>query len=162
MQKVLSRHARYHQGHYVCRHPEKYVGNHNAIIYRSSLEKKFQLYCDLNPDIIYWNSEEIVIPYYDIVDGKNHRYYVDFWIVKVDENGKENKYIVEIKPYSKLKRPKLNEDRLDTRYIKSYNLALEEYAKNIQKWKAAVEYAKARNMKFLIITEKDLKKLNII
>ena len=31
------------------------------------------------------------------------------------------------------------------------------YIQNIAKWKAAKEYAEARNMKFMVITEKFLK-----
>ena len=50
------------------KYPQKYQGNHNNIICRSSWERKFCRYCDLNNNIIAWASEEISIPYMSPVD----------------------------------------------------------------------------------------------
>ena len=49
------------KGIYKPTNPKKYVGNPNNIVYRSLLERKFMLYCDRNPDITYWASEELAI-----------------------------------------------------------------------------------------------------
>ena len=38
--------------------PEKYVGDAKNIICRSSWERKFCRWCDLNENIIKWGSEE--------------------------------------------------------------------------------------------------------
>ena len=45
--------------------PKKYVGNPNNIIYRSLLERRFMVYCDNNPGIVQWASEELPIRYYN-------------------------------------------------------------------------------------------------
>ena len=43
--------------------PRKYKGDINNIICRSSWEKRFCSWCDLNESIIEWGSEEFWIPY---------------------------------------------------------------------------------------------------
>ena len=48
-----------YKGLYRPTNPKKYVGDVNKIVYRSLLERKFMLYCDRNPDITYWASEEL-------------------------------------------------------------------------------------------------------
>ena len=64
--------------------PRKYKGDVNNIICRSSWEKKFCSWCDLNESIIEWGSEEFWIPY-RAPDGKVRRYFPDF-IIKVKES----------------------------------------------------------------------------
>ena len=65
----------------------KYKGDPTKIIWRSLWERKFMTYCDANPSIIEWGSEEIVIPYISPVDGKVHRYFPDFYIKYVNKQG---------------------------------------------------------------------------
>ena len=72
--------------------PNKYMGNPDNIICRSSWERRFCKECDTNPSIKKWASEEFSIPYVSPADGKVHRYYPDFLIEKTD--GK--RYIIEI------------------------------------------------------------------
>ncbi len=43
--------------------PKKYNGNAKNIICRSSWERRFCNYCDINESIIEWGSEEFFIPY---------------------------------------------------------------------------------------------------
>ena len=62
-------------------HPKKYKGDITNIICRSTWEKKFCHYCDLNENVIEWGSEEFFIPY-RAPDGKTRRYFPDF-IMKV-------------------------------------------------------------------------------
>ena len=50
------------QGRFKPRNPGKYKGDPSNIIYRSSWEKKFMLWCDCNLNVLEWGSEEIVIP----------------------------------------------------------------------------------------------------
>ena len=73
---------------------EKYRGDVNNIIYRSLWERSFMKYCDDNPDVVEWGSEEIVIPYISPIDGKRHRYFPDFYVT----TSKGDKFLVEIKP----------------------------------------------------------------
>ena len=127
--------------------PKKYVGNTKQIVYRSLLERRFMRYCDLNPDILFWASEELPVRYYSPLDNKWHRYFPDFIIKTV----KDEKFMIEIKPSRQSVRPKTPK-----RKTKSYMRENMEYIKNQAKWSAAMEYCENNNMKFKIITEKDL------
>ena len=74
--------------------PGKYRGNPTRVIYRSLWERKFMVFCDNNPSIIEWGSEEIIIPY-RAPDGKVRRYYPDFYIKVREKSGRLAKYIIE-------------------------------------------------------------------
>ena len=130
-------------------HPKKYVGNTNQIVYRSLLERKFMRYCDLNDDIIYWASEELPIRYFNPLDKKYHRYFPDFVVKTV----KDEKYMVEIKPSRQVDKPKTPKRKTKSYMIESFN-----YIKNQAKWQDARKYCDDMNMKFKLITEKDLGK----
>ncbi len=74
-----------YKGRYTPKNPQKYVGNPQRIIYRSSWERKLMVYCDTNKDVLEWGSEEVIIPYLSPWDGQIHRYFPDFY-VKVKQN----------------------------------------------------------------------------
>ena len=136
-----------YKGLYKPEYPKKYVGNANMIVYRSLLERRFMRYCDLNPAIKNWASEELPIRYYNPLDKKYHRYFPDF-ILKTD---KGKKMLIEIKPSRQLNRPKPPKKK-----TKSYMRESFEFIKNQAKWKAATNYAEDNGAVFKIITEKDL------
>jgi len=46
-------------------YPKKYKGDPNNIICRSSWERKFCRWCDLNESILEWGSEEFFVKYFD-------------------------------------------------------------------------------------------------
>jgi len=127
--------------------PKKYVGNTKQIVYRSLLERRFMRYCDLNPDILFWASEELPVRYYSPLDNKWHRYFPDF-IIKTVNN---EKFMIEIKPSRQVGKPKTPKKK-----TKSYMRENFEYIKNQAKWAAAKNYCEDNNMKFKIITEKEL------
>ena len=85
---------------------KKYKGDPTKIYYRSLWERRFMMYCDNNPNITEWNSEEIVIPYISPVDKRVHRYFPDFYIKYVTAEGKTIREIIEVKPKKQLKPPK--------------------------------------------------------
>ena len=62
-----------YKGKYYPSYPRKYKGDPTNIIYRSLWERKFMVYCDNNPGIINWASEELPIRYYNPIDKKYHR-----------------------------------------------------------------------------------------
>ena len=66
------------KGRFRPKNPQKYKGDANNIIYRSTWEIKVMNYLDDNPNVIWWGSEELPIPYYSPVDKKMHRYFPDF------------------------------------------------------------------------------------
>ena len=130
--------------------PKKYKGNPNNIICRSSWERKFCRYCDLNEKIVQWGSEEFHIPYVSPVDGRVHRYFPDF-IIKVKEQHEYKVYVVEVKPLKQTAPPKKR-----ARVTQSYITEAKTFAVNQAKWKAAEEFCADRCIEFKIITEKEL------
>ncbi len=83
--------------------PKKYKGDPNNIICRSSWERKFCRWCDLNENILQWGSEEFYIPYMSPLDKRVHKYYPDF-IIKVRESpGQIQTYVIEDKPKKQTK-----------------------------------------------------------
>ncbi len=136
-----------YKGLYKPEYPKKYVGNANMIVYRSLLERRFMRYCDLNPAIKNWASEELPIRYYNPLDKKYHRYFPDF-IIKTD---KDKKYMIEIKPLRQTTQPKTPKRKTKAYMKESYM-----YVKNKAKWTAAKSYCEDNNMEFKLITEKQL------
>ena len=104
-------------------------------------------FCDTNPSVTEWGSEEIVIPYISPVDNKRHKYYPDFYL---KTQGK--KYVVEVKPSKQTKEPKKQR-----KMTKGYIQEVFTWGVNQAKWKAATEFCKDYNMEFMIITEKELR-----
>ena len=56
--------------------PKKYKGDPTNIICRSSWERKFCRWCDMNENILQWGSEEFYIPYMSPLDKRVHKYYL--------------------------------------------------------------------------------------
>ena len=131
--------------------PQKYQGDANNIICRSSWERRFCNYCDTNPNILKWASEEFSIPYVSPVDNRVHRYYPDFLIEVRETSGKIKKYVVEVKPLKQTQPPKQGK-----RVTKSFIYEAKTYAVNQAKWKAATEFCLDNGVEFKIITEKEL------
>lgn len=132
-------------------YPKKYIGDSNNIICRSSWERLFCRWCDLNENIIAWGSEEIRIKYYDPVKQKVRNYFPDFIIKVKEQSGEIKKYIVEIKPKKETVAPKPR-----NKVTKSYLHEVYTYETNKAKWAAAVEFCKDNMIDFKIITEQEL------
>lgn len=130
--------------------PKKYIGDSNNIIYRSRWELVFMNYLDSHKDVKRWASEELVIPYVSPVDNRMHRYFPDFWVEKINREGKKDVVVVEIKPYAQTNQPK------KTKNSKRYLYEMKTWAINNAKWKAAEKYCKDKNWQFMIMTEKEL------
>jgi hypothetical protein len=147
----LKKNPKFKQGFYKAINPEKYVGK-GPIIYRSGLELKFMLWCDKTDTILKWSSESIPITYYDSVQRKNRKYYVDNY-VEILEGVNIKKYLVEIKPYKQTIKPEIIKGKKKSNIIYEQTMWLN----NNDKWKFAKEFAKNHGMEFIIITEKELK-----
>jgi hypothetical protein len=137
----------FHKRRFIPVFPEKYTGDPTNIIMRSSWETRFASWCDKNPSVIKWSSEETVIPYRCPTDNRIHRYFVDFKIQVA--TGKT--YLVEVKP-AKQCEPPVFPGKQTQRYL-TESLA---FIKNQAKWKAATEFSKDRGWEFKIITEHEL------
>jgi hypothetical protein len=141
----------FHKRKFTPTNPQKYSGDPTNIIMRSSWETRFANWCDVNPSIVKWVSEETIIPYRCGTDNKIHRYFVDFKIVVKESSGNLKTYLVEIKPY-KQTIPPVFPGRQTQRYLQE-SFA---YIKNQSKWEAAKTYAKERGWEFIKLTEHEL------
>ena len=141
----------FHKRKFVPVFPEKYSGDPTNIIMRSSWETKFASWCDKNPSIVKWHSEETVVPYRCQTDNKIHRYFIDFKILVKSTSGEIKTYLVEVKPASQCQPPKFPGRRTQRYLTESMT-----FIKNQSKWKAATEYCKDRGWEFKVITEKEL------
>jgi len=133
-------------------YPSKYKGNPNNIICRSSWERKFCRWCDLNENILEWGSEEFYIPYFDPTTGRVRRYFPDFIIKVREQSGEIKKYVIEVKP----KRQTIPPIQTSKKRTRTYITEVKTYATNEAKWKAAREFCEDRMMEFKIITEDNL------
>jgi hypothetical protein len=136
--------AKYANGKFTVKNPEKYMGK-KLPTYRSSWEFAFMNFCDNNPAVLNWTSESVKIPYYNPVSGKNTIYVPDFLIVYVDANQKQHTEVVEVKPST--------ETTMES--ARSYRDKLS-VAINMAKWAAEDSWARANNMRFRVITEYDI------
>jgi hypothetical protein len=139
---------KYRQGIFTPKNADKFIGT--KAVYRSGLELKFMRFCDNNPNVLKWSSENVVIPYISPVDGRVHRYFVDNFVI-IKEGNQIKKYLVEIKPYKQTMAP-------TTKYRKREHLLYEQqmYSVNQAKWASAREFCAKKGLEFLILTEKDL------
>lgn len=133
------------------KNPEKYAGDAQNIIYRSTWEAKVMTWLDKNPSIITWASEEIAIPYYSPVDNKWHRYFPDFLVKVRTQDGKTRTMMLEVKPKKQTKPPEKRK-----RVTKQYITEVATWGVNQAKWKSAIEYCKDRGWEFKILTEDHL------
>ena len=140
-----------YSGLYKAKNVSKYKGDHTNIIYRSLWEKAVFQWCDKNPKVKGWSSEEIVVPYYYDVDKKYHKYYVDVKIVFEDKT-----LLVEIKPEKETLPP------VGAKRTKRYITEGLTYVKNMNKWEAADSYAKDRGWEFQVWTEKTLQEMKLL
>lgn len=131
---------------------QKYVGDVDNIIMRSSWESKLAHFLDLNDSVIKWGSESRPILYNSTVDRRVRRYFPDFFVVLKDREGKERRMIIEIKPWVQTQPPRT------TRRKKSVLLAeVAEYKRNQEKWAAARKYANKIGWEFVVMTERELR-----
>jgi hypothetical protein len=142
----------YLQGTFKPVNPEKYKGTY-PIIYRSSLELRYFRFLDQSKAILTWSSESVVVPYHNPLTGRTHRYFIDNTATMRDpKTGNIVKYLIEIKPHSKLQPPSSSNKRSakNTAYLQK------EYVQNKAKWTAASQWSDKHGYKFLILTEKNI------
>lgn len=147
-----------YKGRFRPKNPEKYKGDPTRIIYRSLWEFKFFKRMDEHPDVIWWQSEEVIVPYISPIDNRRHRYFPDVIVHMKDAEGKVKTKMIEIKPLAQTRPPdprnknKTKTGRISRRYINE----VKTYGINEAKWKAARNYCADRGWEFIIMTEKEL------
>lgn len=130
----------------------RFVDGNLEIQYKSSLEYKAIKYADFNKFIIKYSLEPFPVKYLKPTDGKFHRYFVDLYI----EFSSGDKFLVEIKSSSETKEPR-KPSKKTQKALMNYQKALETWYINCAKWEAAKKFATLNNMKFIILTELELK-----
>jgi hypothetical protein len=143
--------AKYYQGKYKPKNPQKYLGDPTNIVYRSGWELRLMRYLDSHPNVLEWGSEEVVIPYISPIDGRYHRYFTDFIVKQINRDGNKETIIIEVKPKAQTKPPE-KKSRVTKRYVNE----VKTWGVNQAKWKAASEFCKDRGWKFQLITEDEL------
>lgn len=151
------RHELAYSGRFRPKNPTKYKGDPTKIIYRSMWEFKFFRYVDEHPDVIWWQSEEVVIPYMSPIDGRRHRYFPDVIVHRKIASGEQKTLMIEIKPKAQTKPPdrskmKTGKGRVSRRYLNE----VKTYGINEAKWKAARKFCADRGWAFEIYTEHEL------
>lgn len=139
-----------YKGWFKPKNPQKYRGNANNIVYRSSWELRCMKWFDTNENIIWWSSEELIIPYFSPVDERMHRYFPDFVIRVKKKDGSQMTYVIEVKPESQTKVP------TQKRRTKKYIQEAATYVVNQSKWRAADKFCQDNGWQFQILTEKEL------
>lgn len=142
--------APHRQGIYKPKHRNKYIGAKHPR-YLSSWELRFFRWCDNNPKVLKWGSEQVIIPYQSPVDGKIHRYMVD-GLIHLREGNKITKYLIEIKPKKQTKAPTQHGNKKKATMLYEHRM----WAVNQKKWEAAEAWSKSHGYKFLILTEDQL------
>ena len=137
--------ARFAQGKYALKNPQKYVGGRTPT-YRSSWEFAFMRFCDLNESVSQWASEAIRIPYKNPLSGKMTIYVPDFFIVYSDKTGKQQVELIEVKPANHTFKENLGNSTHNKLH----------YVVNQAKWGAARAWCKQKGIVFRVINEGDI------
>jgi hypothetical protein len=139
-----------YKGRFRPKNPQKYKGDAENVIYRSTWELRVMKYLDENPAVIWWASEEIAIPYVSPIDNKVHRYFPDFIVRMRRRDGSEKTSMLEVKPYKQTQQPTRR------RKTQVFITEMATYAVNQAKWKAADLFCLEHGWQFQLITEKEL------
>lgn len=139
------------KGYFTPRHPKKYVGDLNKIIYRSSWELSFMNFLDNNPSIEQWGSEILSIPYRKPTTGRIHKYYPDFWLKYTNKEGVIVQELIEVKPVKQTKQPTTVGKSKKTQLYEALTWSI-----NKAKWRSAKLFCDKYGMKWRILTENEI------
>ncbi len=142
--------SKFRQGIFQPKNANKYIGS--RAIYRSGWELKFFRWADLNERVLLWGSENIIVPYLSPIDNKVHRYFVDNFIVFLDNQNQKKKFIIEIKPSKQIIKPTTSKRKKPSTMLYEQKT----WVINQVKWTAARKWAQQHNCEFIILTEKEL------
>lgn len=131
---------------------DKYIGDYTKILSRSMWEIKLMKWCDNNPSVLKWNSEDVVIPYWSTADGKMRDYHVDFMVHYKTIAGTVKTILIEVKPYSQTIPPLKGKRKKQETYLNE----MYTYQVNQDKWKTAKKWANDNGMDFIVMDEFDL------
>jgi hypothetical protein len=137
--------TRYLSGLFTPRNRQKYIGKY-PIKYRSSWELPAMRTFDEEPNVLFWASESISIPYRNPLTGKWTLYIPDFLIVYIDRTMVKHCEVMEIKPQAQTPG---YQGKVSARTKLSQTI-------NAAKWMAAMAYCARRNWVFRVATEQQI------
>ena len=121
-------------------------------------------FCDIEVNVLSWGSEVVEIPYYSEIDGKTHRYILDFLIIVRKIDGTLGKWAIEVKPNSQTAyldkmgnviyppAPK----KKTQKSLAKWQEKCQVIRRNSEKWDAAKRWAAKRGFKFAVKTENEI------
>lgn len=136
--------SKFAQGAYVCKNPNKYVGNRQPR-YRSGWEWAFFQFCDNNDAVLEWASEAIAIKYRHPLTGKVTNYVPDVFMRYRTRNNKICTELIEIKP----RKQSVIEGKMS-------ETAKAIVAINHAKWAAAQAWCRRAGIVFRVLNEDQL------
>ena len=148
----MSTRSQKYKGKFTPDNPSKYMGDVDNIVYRSGWERRAMKYFDVNPGVLQWASEEVIIPYYDTATKKVRRYFPDFLIKVKDKNGQTKTHLIEVKPSKDLRPPVGGKGKKKSTVL----YEMKTYQMNRDKFASARKRCDDRNIIFDIWTEKHL------
>ncbi len=140
---------RFLQGYYQPKNVDKYIGDLDKIVYRSSWELTFMNFLDNNKNIVKWASEPFPIPYIKPTTKRVHRYYPDFYVEYADKDGEAKKELIEVKPLQQTRRCRSKNPK--TKLYEDITFAI-----NMAKWEAAKSFCDNQGITFRILTEREI------
>jgi hypothetical protein len=148
----------YNQGKYNIpdRYKHKYIGDKSMICYRSNWELEFFRYLSRTSSVLAWNSEDVVISYFNPIKQRKARYFMDIWFRYQNRKNQICEILVEVKPFCQCIPPKMTTTKTGRETAKRkqrYLNQLATYQVNLSKWEATYEHCKKNGLKFYILTD---------
>lgn len=144
----------WYQGTFTPTNPDKWI-NKDKISFRSSWECRFCNWLDQNPAVKKCGFEVVTIPYRFEIDGKIHKYTIDFYAEILNNNNVLDKYLIEIKPKHQSVEP-IMPKRKSAKSMKNFLYEAKQYIRNQNKWKYAEQYCKANGFNWKVLNENKL------
>lgn len=162
-------HTDCHKGKYQLINPDKYMKDVALPEYKSMWEHNFFAACDVNPFVTRWGYEPFPISYYSPMYMKQTMYKPDVYLECRYPDGREAKYLIEIKPVAYSvppKMPKAPPPGSDAKKLETFNKRMNQYNKknmevmvNYAKWQAAEAWCMANGINWFVANEKNMKGL---
>lgn len=127
--------------------------------YKSSLEQRVMSYLDTNSNVLHWAYEEVIIPYNKPLFDQNgkishseiRKYYMDFVADIINDCGKVETCLIEVKSLSETNPPIAPKKRTQ-KAMRAYKIACETFLVNRSKWAETEKYCASRGWKFILLT----------
>jgi hypothetical protein len=143
---------RAHEGEFLPKNLDKYLGDYTTIMYRSNLEFNAFVFCDNNPFVLRWGSEIIKIPYMKPHPDGSIRpsiYIPDIYVEFMDKNQQLKKVLLEVKPEKFINKSKSKKRK--TAIVENYT-----YMINMIKAEAAQKWCSTRGIEYRFALEKNI------